>query len=282
MIKKLCFEMGGTKLAGKLFLVGTPIGNLKDITLRALETLQAVDYIACEDTRHSNILLQHYEINKPTFSVHKFNEKQSCNKVFKLLSEGKNIAYISDAGMPSISDPGYVLMKFVLENNFQVEIISGVTAVTTALVGSGLATEKFTFLGFLPEQKSDKDKELQHYKNLDSTLIFYVSSHNINEDLTSLFEVLGKRNVVVANELTKKFEKYIRGILGELKIEEPKGEYVVLVEGVKPISPLNDLSLEQHLQYYLEQGLSKMDAIKQVASDKKVPKSEIYKLIIKN
>lgn len=179
-----------------------------------------------------------------------------------------------------MSDPGYFLMQEVTQKGFAIEVIPGVTALITALVGSGLSAERFAFLGFLPEQKSEQEKLLNGYKNLDSTLIFYVSSHNINKDLQRLQLFLGNRPVVVANELTKKFEKYIGGNLGDINIEEARGEYVVLVEGVQPTSPLNQLSLEQHMAYYLEQGLSKMEAIKKVSQDKKVPKSEIYKLVI--
>ncbi len=266
----------------KLYIVGTPIGNLKDITLRALEVLGFVDVIACEDTRHSQILLKHYEISKPLFSVQKFNEKKSSQKVISLLKSGKNVAYISDAGMPSVSDPGFVLMQEVMAEKLEVEIIPGVTAITTAIVGSGLKTEKFAFLGFLPEKTSDKKQVIQTYENVDATLIFYSSSHNISDDLEFLFKSLGGRKVVVANELTKMFEKYICGELGKLIIPEPKGEYVLLVEGVKPESPLNELSLEKHLEYYIKQNFSKMEAIKKVASDRKVAKSEIYKHFIES
>lgn len=265
----------------KLYIVGTPVGNLKDITLRALETLENVDYIACEDTRHSSILLNEYEIKKPTFSLQKFNEKKTSQKVISLLKSGKNVAYISDAGMPCISDPGFILIQEVQKEQLEVEIIPGVSAVITAMVGSNLPSEKFAFLGFLPEQNSDKEKLLSNYKNVDATLIFYVSSHNLQKDLDVLHKNLGSRNVVIANELTKKFEKYIAGKLGEICVETPKGEYVVLVEGVTPTSPLNELSLEEHLKFYTSQGLEKMEAIKQVAKDRKQAKSEIYKYFMR-
>ena len=265
----------------KLFLVGTPIGNLKDITLRAIETLENVQVIACEDTRHSLILLNAYEIKKPLISVHKFNEKTKSQDVLNMLKEGKDVAYISDAGMPLISDPGFILLNDAKKAGFDVEVIPGVTAFSTALVGSGLSTEHFTFLGFLPEKQKDKKMLLEKYENLDSTLIFYSSSHNISKDLQTFYEFLGDRRVAVANELTKKFEKYIEGTLKELKIDEPKGEYVVLIEGRTHLSPLNDLSLEEHFAYYTNDGLSKNEAIKKVAQDRGVKKDEIYKHFIK-
>lgn len=265
----------------KLFLVGTPIGNLKDITYRAVETLNMVDVIACEDTRHSMILLNAYEIKKPLVSVHKFNEKMQVQKIANLLRDGKNVAYISDAGMPIISDPGAVLLIELKKLNFEVEIIPGVTAFATALVGCGIDATAFTFLGFLPEKQKDKKVLLERYKNIDSTLVFYSSSHNLLKDLKTFYENLGNRKVVVANELTKKFEKYIEGDLQTLNILEPKGEYVVLIEGANVTSPLNELSLDEHFEYYISQGLKKMDAIKKVASDRGLKKDEVYKHFIK-
>lgn len=262
---------------GTLFLVGTPIGNLKDITFRAVETLEMVDFIACEDTRHSKILLDFYGIKKPLFSIHKFNEKKECEKVEKLLLEGKNVAYISDAGMPILSDPGFFLANFVKEKNLKCQVVPGATAVTTAIVGGGLFQDKFCFLGFLPEKNSEKTELLNAYKNLDCTLVFYSSTHNINDDLKFFEKVLGNRKVVVANELTKKFEKYFSGTLNDFQIENPKGEFVVMIEGTIPTSPLNDLSLEKHFEFYFSQGMSKMEAIKCVAKDRKLKKDEVYK-----
>ena len=265
---------------GTLYVVPTPIGNLKDITLRALEVLNEVDIIACEDTRHTNILLNHYEIKKPSFSLHKFNEQKAKDKVISLIKQGKNVALVSDAGTPLFSDPGAILIKEMIAQNLNYQVLPGANAMVTALVGCGLDCSKCAFLGFLPEQIKQRNTLLEQYKNLDATLCFYVSSHDIQKDLQSLFQNLGSRKVVVANELTKKFEKYISGVLGELIIEEPKGEYVVLVEGVKPTSPLCDLSVEEHMGFYLNQGFSNMDAIKKVAQDRKVAKSEIYKQVV--
>lgn len=265
----------------KLFLVGTPIGNLKDITFRAVETLKNVDVIACEDTRHSMILLNFYDIKKTLISVHKFNEKSQSEKVIGFLRDGKNVAYISDAGMPLVSDPGFILMSEVKKSGFECEIIPGVTAFATALVGSGLSAEKFCFLGFLPEKQKERENLLESFKNLNATLVFYVSSHSLEKDLKTLLKILGNRHVVVANELTKKFEKYIDGNLKDLKIDDPKGEYVVLVDGIEFLSPLNELSLEEHFDYYINEGLSKNESIKNVARDRGLKKDEVYKRFVK-
>ncbi len=264
----------------KFFIVGTPIGNLKDITLRALETLQAVDYIACEDTRHSLILLNHYDIKKPLLSVHKFNEKQSAQKVIDLLKKEKNVAYISDAGMPSISDPGLILFNEIKTSGFDVEIVPGVTACITALVGSGLSSEHFLFLGFLPEQLRKRKELIAQIKNINATLIFYVSSHDIEKDLQFLFEQLGNRKCVIARELTKKFEEYICGNLGSIKLQTNKGEFVVLVEGIDSKNELTQLTIDEHFEFYLKKGFSKQECIKQIARDRGVSKSEIYKHFI--
>ena len=261
----------------KFFIVGTPIGNLKDITLRALETLQTVDYIACEDTRHSLILLNHYEIKKPLLSVHKFNEKQNAQKIIDLLKKEKNVAYISDAGMPCISDPGLILFNEIKTAGFDVEVIPGVTACITALVGSGLSSEHFLFLGFLPEQLSKRKEILSQIKDINATLIFYISSHDIEKDLQFLFENLGNRKCVIARELTKKFEEYISANLGSVKLNSNKGEFVVLVEGVNSKNELSKLTIEEHFEFYVKKGFSKQECIKQVAKDRKVTKNEIYK-----
>ncbi len=264
---------------GTLYIVPTPIGNLKDITLRAIEVLQNVDYIACEDTRHSSILLNHYDIKKTTFSLHKFNEQKSAEKVIALLNKGKSVALISDAGTPLISDPGAILINHLNKENLNYVVLPGASAIITALVGSGLDCSKFTFLGFLPEQNKQKIELIEQFKNINSTLCFYSSSHNLQKDLQFLFENLGERKVVIANELTKIFEKYITGVLGQIQINEPKGEYVVMVEGCKSQSPLCDLSIDEHINFYINLGFSKMDAIKKVAKDRNVAKNEIYKKV---
>jgi len=268
-------------MIGKVYFVGTPIGNLDDITIRAIKTLNEVDMIACEDTRHSSILLNALDIKKPTFSYHKFNEAQCSNKIVDLVNQGKNIAVISDAGMPGISDPGFILIKRLIDADIAYEIIPGVTAVTTAVVGAGLGNGSFAFLGFLPPKKVDRDALLEQYSSVNNTLVFYSASHDINTDLEYLHNTFGDMPVVVANELTKKFEKYLRGTLSELRIDSPRGEYVVLVDIVPVSNPLNSLTLEQHLDFYLKAGEKRMDAIKLVARDRNLKKNEVYNALNK-
>ena len=267
--------------SGKVYFVGTPIGNLADITLRSLKVLKDVDLIACEDTRHSSILLNHYEINKPTFSYHKFNERTASQKIINYIKDGKNIAVISDAGMPAISDPGATLLQELIKQDLDYEIVPGVSAVTTALVGSGLDTQNFVFGGFLPDKKIDRENLLINLSKAECTIILYSADHDLEKDLDTCFQVLGSRKVVVANDLTKKFEKFFRGTLGELKIENIKGEFVILIEGSISHNALNDLPLIEHFEYYLTQGIDKKEALKKVAKDRQVSKSSIYNELLK-
>lgn len=260
----------------KVYFVGTPIGNLGDITVRALETLREVDFIACEDTRHSKILLNHYEISKPTFSYHKFNEKTSASKIVDLVRQGKSVAVISDAGMPSISDPGFVLVGELVKAGLSFEIIPGPSAVVTALVGSGLNTQNFVFGGFLPDKKTERVNAINTLANAECTVIFYSADHDLNSDLRDCASVLGHRRVVVANDLTKKFEAYFRGYLDEIEIENPRGEFVILIEGKAGTSELNSLDVNQHIAHYINAGVSRMEALKLVAKDRGVSKSVIY------
>jgi len=260
----------------KVYLVGTPIGNLGDITVRALEILRSVDYIACEDTRHSSILLNHYEITAPTFSYHKFNEKTSANKIVNLIKSGKSVAVISDAGMPSISDPGFVLVEELLKNDLPFEVIPGASAVVTALVGSGLNTQNFVFGGFLPDKKTERVNTLNRLASAECTIILYSADHDLEKDLRDCASVLGHRRVVVANDLTKKFETYFRGFLDEISIPNPRGEFVILIEGKLCESELNSLTVEEHIEHYIQAGVSRMEALKLVAKDRGVSKSVIY------
>lgn len=263
-----------------LYLVGTPIGNLKDMTYRAVEILQSVDYIACEDTRTSMTLLAHYGISKPLVSHHKFNEKSSLDKIISDLKDGKNIALISDAGTPAISDPGTLLVRACQENNLDYTLIPGACAVTTAFVLSGMDTP-FTFIGFLPKKKGEKNTLLSKYKNYHGTLIFYVTQHNIHDDIASLFEVFGNRKICVTRELTKKFESVYFSTLEEGYADTEKGEFVLLVEGASEENGLIELTIEEHYAHYISRGLSKNDAIKSVAHDRKVKKDVVYKVINK-
>ena len=261
-----------------IYFVATPIGNLEDITLRAINVLKSVDIIACEDTRTSLPLLNKYEINKPLFSYHKFNEKEMTEKIISKNAEGKNIAIISDAGMPGISDPGYVLSKKLNEENIPFSVIPGANAALTALVFSGLSTSQFYFVGFLPEKNADKQKIISEIFTLKASLIFYISSHNIKKDLNFLYENLGARKACLTKELTKLHESKFNFSLGEeLNINE-KGEFVLVVEGNTKNN--DEMSLVDHVKFYINLGLAKNDAIKKVASERNLSKNEVYKQVL--
>ncbi len=260
-----------------LYFVATPIGNLKDISYRAVEVLNSVDEIACEDTRHSLTLLNAYGIKKPLFSYHKFNEKEVGEKIIEKLKDGKNIAVISDAGTPSVSDPGYVLTQMLIENCLEYTVIPGACAGINALVLSGLDSARFCFLGFLPEKATDRKEFLEKYKNLDATLIFYSAPHDIKKDVSSIYSVLGERTAVAVKEITKLHERAERFNLKDGLAGESKGEYVLLVEGAKTENPLILLSEEEHIKHYLSLGLDKKEALKTVAKERGVSKSSLYK-----
>ena len=267
-------------MRGKLYIVATPIGNLKDITFRAIEVLRYVDIIICENPLHSLKLLNEYEIKKNLQPFHKFNEKASINKIINWLEEGKNIALISDAGTPLISDPGYILISTLRDEGFEVTPVPGACAGINALIASGLNTEKFCFVGFLHGNKSKKTEELNKYKELECTLIFYLAPHNLNEDLMIIANCLGKRKAVLCNELTKIHEKYFEFDLSNIPTIEPRGEYVLVVEGCNNKIDYANISIEEHLQKYVEMGIDEKAALKMVAKDRGVSKSIIYKSII--
>lgn len=263
-----------------LYLVGTPIGNLQDISLRALTVLKEVDEIACEDTRHSLGLLSAFDIKKPLFSYHKFNEREAGEKLIEKLKAGKNIALITDAGMPVISDPGNILVKMLIENGLEYTVIPGACAFVSALVLSGLDSSKFTFIGFLPQKNGDRKELLQKYKNLDTTLIFYSAPHDVEKDIKTLFEELGERQAVAVKEITKMHERITRFNLKDGLGEQPKGEYVLLVEGASQINSALSLSEKEHIDLYLSQGMDKKEALKLVAKERGVSKSSLYKYTI--
>ncbi|HAG43124.1 MAG TPA: 16S rRNA (cytidine(1402)-2'-O)-methyltransferase [Clostridium sp.] len=278
-------------MSGKLYLVPTPIGNLKDITLRALEVLKMVDVVACEDTRQSLKLLNHFNIKKTLISYHKHNENGKSEDIIEMLKEGKNIAIVSDAGTPGISDPGEVIVKKCIEENIDFEVLTGATAITTALVYSGLDTTKFIFRGFLPRENKDRKPIIDDLVNRTETLVFYEAPHRILNTLEFLYENLGDRKIAICRELTKMYEDIIRMTLDEAikyyKENSPRGEYVLVLEG-KSLEELqeeerskwNSLSVEEHIKTYIEKGFSKKDAIKKVAKDREMPKSEVYKYSI--
>ena len=275
-------------MKGKIYLVATPIGNLDDITLRALEILKTVDLIAAEDTRHTLGLLNHFKIKKPLISYYKEIEKNKADILVEKALEGKNIAVVSDAGTPGISDPGEEIVKLAIENNVEIVPIPGACAFVNALISSGFSTKEFIFIGFLSSIKKDKKEKLEEIKYEKRTLIFYEAPHKLINTLETILEILGNRNIVLARELTKIHEEFIRGNIEEIlsKIEEPKGEYVILVEGgveskkEKELSDLNELSLEKHYEFYENQGLEKKEIIKKIAKDRNINKNEIYQYFL--
>ncbi len=263
-----------------LYFVATPIGNLDEITFRAIDVLKSVDMIAAEDTRHTAILLGKYGIKNKVVAYHKFNERESVDHLIGELKNGKNIAVVSDAGMPTVSDPGHILIDAAIENGVEYTVISGACAAIDALVLSGLDTRSFTVLGFLPEKNIDRERFVEPYKTVPSTLVFYSAVHDIKKDLKFFYEAFGPRRCAVCREMTKVFETVTRGRLSdELDITE-KGEFAVVIEGYDGRSELNDLGVEEHLKRYIDMGLSKNDAIKKVAFDRHVAKSEIYKVAV--
>ena len=274
-------------MSGKLYLVATPIGNLEDITYRAIRVLKEVDLIAAEDTRNSLKLLNHYEIKKPLISYHRHNEELRVDNLIEKLKQGKNIAVISDAGTPGISDPGEVIAKEAIKNDIEVIPIPGACAAINALIASGLNTTEFTFFGFLPLNKKLRKEKLNEIKDETKTCIIYEAPHKLQKTMQDFKEVIENREVVLAREITKIHEEFIRGDLDEIisKSENLKGEMIILIEGAKKQeneNELNNLSLEEHYEYYQKQGLDKKEIIKIIAKDRGVNKNEIYMYFTKN
>ena len=257
-----------------LYLVATPIGNLKEITHYALEILNSVDYILCEDTRTSMVLLNHYDIKKPLYSYHKFNEKSEAGKVVNDLKSGKNIALISDAGMPGISDPGAVLVNECIANEVEYTVISGASALINAFVMSGMPTP-FTFIGFLPDKKSEAKKLLEEYKSYKSSLIFYVAPHDLKDKISLLHSILGDRKAVAVREISKKFEEKVFFNLKDGYASTVKGEFVVIVEGNYEIKQ-STLTIVEEVTKLIESGVDKNTAIKEVAHNRGLKKNDVY------
>lgn len=267
-----------------LYLVPTPIGNFDDMTFRSVDVLKNVDIIYCEDTRVTKVLLSHFNINTPLKSYHIFNENSRCDEVLNNLKNGLNVALVSDAGLPCISDPGFLISKYVIENDYNVVSLPGASASLTALIASGLPNEKFYFNGFLNSKQSQRIKQLQQLVDKEETLIIYEAPHRIEETLKDIYQVFGNRNIVIARELTKKYEEYIRGSLEEIiqNVKDLKGEIVLIVEGCSMksnIIELNKLSIKEHFDYYMTSGMTENDAMKSVAKDRNVSKNVIYKEI---
>ena len=262
-----------------LYLIATPIGNLGEFSPRAIEIIKEMDLIAAEDTRNTGDLLSKFNIKKPLVSLREHNEVEASNNLIKQIKEGKKVAYMSDAGYPGISDPGYLLTKLALENNIAVSAISGSSAFINALVRSGLDTAHFYFHGFLSPKESECKQELESLKNKGETLIFYESPHRIDKTLKYLFEVLGNRKVSLQRELTKLNEENIIGALGELVSIDPstlKGEMVIVVEGNKyQTNELSDDEIKEKVKYFILKGVSKKDAIEIVSELYNVRKNRI-------
>ncbi len=261
--------------------VATPIGNLKDITLRALETLKEADVIFCEDTRHTLKLLSAYEIKKPLYACHKFNEREAAEKILSLSREGKAVAVVSDAGMPVISDPGNCVCKFLHEAGEPYTVIPGACAFLCALVLSPLPAQTFTFVGFLPNKAGEKRVLLQRYRNARETLIFHCAPQDVDKDIAAMYESFGNRSACAVREITKIHEESIPFSLQSGLSGEKRGEYVLLVAGAEEReNPLNVLSEREHIAHYLALGCDKKEALKRAAKDRGVTKSELYPFAI--
>ncbi|ADL11601.1 16S rRNA (cytidine(1402)-2'-O)-methyltransferase [Acetohalobium arabaticum] len=270
----------------KLYICGTPIGNLEDISLRALKILKKVDYIAAEDTRRTQNLLNHYEIDAELISYHEHNEEEKSTKIIQMLKSGQEIALVSDAGMPGISDPGYKLTSLADEEGIRVVPIPGPTAMTAALVASGLPTDKFVFEGFLPRKEKQRQERLKELSAETRTLVFYESPYRLKDSLQNMLDILGDRKIAVWREITKKFEEKISGqvseVLGHFEDEDPKGEITIVLDGLDADqlhykeAAWKDLTILEHLQLMMDKGVTKKEAVKLVAKERGLPKREVY------
>jgi len=269
---------------GKLYIVGTPIGNMKDITLRVLDVLEKVDIILAEDTRQTQKLLNYYDIQNKLISYHKFNEKEKLNEIVDMLKEEKSMALVSDAGMPILSDPGQPLVMKLVENDIPMEVVPGPTALTTAIVYSNIPTETFVFEGFLPMNSRRRKERLQLIADESRTMIFYEAPHKLLATLKDLYKIVGNRKICLVRELTKLHEerKYtcVETLINEVEENGIKGEIVFILEGknVSEIEPSEDSNKSnvELVKEYIKLGLSKNDAIKKVAKEKGVTKNEVY------
>lgn len=278
--------------SGMLFLCATPIGNLKDMTPRVIETLQEADVIAAEDTRNSIKLLNHFDIHTPMTSYHEYNKVDKARELIRQMQEGKNVALITDAGTPAISDPGEVLVRMCQEQGIRVTSLPGPAACITALTLSGLSTRRFCFEGFLPADKKEKKEILEELKGESRTIILYEAPHHLKNTLEELYLTLGERRITLCRELTKKFETVmpttLEAALQYYEEEEPRGEYVLVLEGKsleekrrEKEDKWQEMSIEEHMAYYEERGIEHKEAMKAVAKDRGVSKREIYQYLLK-
>ncbi|MBQ7104684.1 MAG: 16S rRNA (cytidine(1402)-2'-O)-methyltransferase [Bacilli bacterium] len=268
--------------SNSVYLIPTPIGNFDDITLRTIDTLKKVDVLFCEDTRITKQLLNRLEITKKLISSNDHNEESTKNLAIKYLEEGKNIGIVTDRGTPIISDPGYKVVEEVIKKGYNVIPLPGANALIPALIASGVNPAPFMFYGFLNAKKSKREKELENLKKYPVTIIYYEAPHRIIEMLESLRNVCGERKISVSREISKLYEEIYRGtvseVIEELKKEEIRGEFVVVVEGNCAEVSFDDISIEEHVNMYIEEGLSEKEALKKVAKDRNTTKSEIYKI----
>lgn len=272
-------------MKGKIYLVATPIGNLEDITFRAISILKDIDIIAAEDTRHTLKLLNYYEISKPLISYHRHNEDVKSDVLIEKLLNGQNIAIVTDAGTPGISDPGEEIVKEAIKNNIEIIPIPGACAFVNAIIASGLNTKQFSFYGFLPMNKKLRKKAFENILKENKTIIIYEAPHKLQKTLQDILDNIGDINCVIAKELTKIHETFFRGKISELinNFESPKGEYIILLDlnnTVKEENDFENMSVEDQYKFYKNQGIEKKEIIKLIAKNKKVPKNDIYKLFL--
>lgn len=279
------------QMTGTLYLCATPIGNLGDITSRVLDTLREADMIAAEDTRNSLKLLNHFAVKTPLTSYHEYNKVEKAEQILGWLRDGKNIALVTDAGTPAISDPGEVLVEKCLKEGIPVTSLPGCCACITALTISGLSTRRFCFEGFLPSDKKEKKQILEELREETRTIILYEAPHHLKRTLKELYEILGERRITLCRELTKKFETIfpttIEGAIAYYEENDPRGEYVLVVEGMNRKSlreeeqkKWSDLSIEEHMRVYEEQGMERKEAMKKVAADRGISKREVYQALL--
>ena len=280
-------------MAGKIYLVATPIGNLSDISMRAIETLKNVDIIACEDTRNTIRLLNHFEIKGHLTSYHEYNKIDKAYELCEKVKEGNNIAFVSDAGMPAISDPGYELVDIAYKEGLEVTVVPGASAVVSALAISGISSRRFAFEGFLPADKNEKKEILTELSQESRTLILYEAPHRLLKTLKELFEYMGNRNIAIVREITKLHEEVLRGklvdIIADYESEKVaiRGEYVLVIEGKSLLEKreerqksFEEISIREHYEKYIAEGMDKKEAMKAVAKDRGIQKRDVYKELL--
>ena len=280
-------------MAGKIYLVATPIGNLSDISMRAIETLKNVDIIACEDTRNTIRLLNHFEIKGHLTSYHEYNKIDKAYELCEKVKEGKNIAFVSDAGMPAISDPGYELVDIAYKEGLEVTVVPGASAVVSALAISGISSRRFAFEGFLPADKNEKKEILTELSQESRTLILYEAPHRLLKTLKELFEYMGDRNIAIVREITKLHEEVLRGKLADIIADYEsekiaiRGEYVLVIEGKSLLEKreerqksFEETSIREHYEKYIAEGMDKKEAMKAVAKDRGIQKRDVYKELL--